>query len=219
MNETTTRPRTSGSDGARSRRIGLPLLFGVVVVALLGLALWFTSGDDDPAEATPQTAPVEVDGEALPAFTDPQTDPAVGQPAPALHGTGFDGDPSAVEPGQGPLVVIFAAHWCPHCQREVAELSPWLAQGGAEELGVEVVAVSTGVDDTAPNYPPSAWFEDEGWPAPVLLDDDGNTAADAYGLSGYPFFAFVNADGIVVGRMSGSLGVDTFETVLQALIE
>lgn len=219
MNETTTRPPTSGSGSAGSgRRPGLPLVFGVVVVALLGLALWFGSGDD-AAEAGPQTAPVEVDGEALPAFTDPRSDPAVGQPAPALQGTGFDQEAVSVAPGEGPLVVIFAAHWCPHCQREVAELTPWLAEGGAAELGVEVVAVSTAVDDTAPNYPPSEWFDDEGWPAPVLLDDGSNTAADAYGLSGYPFFAFVNADGVVVGRMSGSMGVDTFETVLQALIE
>lgn len=214
MNADTPTPSSRKRPQDRRSRT-LPLLIALALVVLLGVALLLSSGEEE--DVGEQTAQVQVDGETLPEFTDAQSDPAVGLPAPALRGTGFDGAPVDVEPGEAPLVVIFAAHWCPHCQREVTELSPWLQEGGAKELGVDVVTVSTAVDPGAPNYPPSTWFEREGWSPPVLLDDDGDTAAAAYGLSGYPFFTFIDADGTVVGRMAGSLGLDTFEAVLEEL--
>ena len=46
------------------------------------------------------------------------------------------------------------------------------------------------------------------WPWPVLVDDERSTAANAYGVSGFPFFALYDADGELVLRTSGELDTD-----------
>jgi hypothetical protein len=81
-----------------------------------------------------------------------------------------------------------------------------LAEQGALPDDGTVVGVSTGVDATAPNYPPSTWLEEEGWPFPVLADDEAGSAASAYGLNGFPFLVLIDADGRVSARYSGELG-------------
>lgn len=219
MNVTHTPPRPRPDTTRRDRpsrrsKLRLPLLVSGVV-ALLAAVAALASGN--PGSGRPQTAPVEVSGQTLPAFVDSGADAAVGMPAPVLRGVGFDGEPVAVEPAGRPLAVIFAAHWCPHCQNEVAELSPWLDAQSANELGADGVVVSTGVDPKAPNYPPSDWFEREQWPTPVLLDSDAREGAGAYGLSGYPFFTFSDARGDVVGRVSGAIGAETFDSIVGRL--
>jgi thiol-disulfide isomerase/thioredoxin len=64
-------------------------------------------------------------------------------------------------------VVVFVAHWCPHCQAEVPRI---VALAKAGKVSVPIVGVATGTDASAPNYPPSAWLQREGWPYPVLVD-------------------------------------------------
>ena len=63
------------------------------------------------------------------------------------------------------MAIWFVAHWCPHCQAEVPRIVALAEQGRLPE-GVDVAAVSTAVDATAPNYPPSAWLDRVGWPFP-----------------------------------------------------
>jgi hypothetical protein len=63
-----------------------------------------------------------------------------------------------------------------------------------------------------PNYPPSEWLADEGWSSPVMADA-GNQAADAYGLSAYPFWVAVGADGRVIHRATGELSTTQLESL------
>lgn len=201
------------SPARRSRRPKIPVLAGIVIAVLALTAVVLTSGGDD--EAGPQTGPVRVTGAALPKFAEGGPDAALGLPPPALSGVDFAGAPSEVLPGGRPTLVLFAAHWCPHCRKELGTLSPWLRAGGAGDA--DVVLVATATDPAAPNYPPSAWLEREEWPGRVLLDDDAGTAGRAYGVSGYPFFVFVDADGRVRERSSGELGNARVAASLAAL--
>jgi thiol-disulfide isomerase/thioredoxin len=105
-----------------------------------------------------------------------------------------------------PKVVAFFTHWCPACRAEVPVVSEWWNDGGAPD-DVDFVAVNTGVNPGSPNYPPSAWYEREDWDVPTLLDDSANSAANAFGLSAYPYWVVVDADGLVVTQRSGQLGV------------
>jgi uncharacterized protein (DUF1800 family) len=68
-------------------------------------------------------------------------------------------------------VVLFVAHWCPHCRREV----------------------------------------------PLLADDSQNSAAGAYGLTGYPYLVVVDAHNRVVSRSSGEMSLAEFHKHLAAI--
>jgi thiol-disulfide isomerase/thioredoxin len=108
-------------------------------------------------------------------------------------------------------MLVFLAHWCPHCNREVPELNKWRDSGDVPE-GLQVVAVTTAVSADREHYPPSTWIRDEmGWTWPVLADSPDNDAAIAFGVSGFPFSVILDTDGTVLGRSSGELGLDGIE--------
>jgi cytochrome c biogenesis protein CcmG, thiol:disulfide interchange protein DsbE len=155
-----------------------------------------------------------IDGQALPPY-DGDTDAAVGMAMPAAEATSLAGEPMAIARNGRPKAIMFVAHWCPHCRTEVTELAPWLA-GTVLPGDVEVIAVATGTDPTLDNYPPSEWFAAAGWPDPVL-DDRGNVVADAFGLSAYPYWVFVDSDGLVVERRTGAIGLDEVVAMLDRL--
>jgi cytochrome c biogenesis protein CcmG, thiol:disulfide interchange protein DsbE len=204
----------------RQRRLGPVLWAAAVLVGLLAIAAVVITRDDGAgqgeAAARSETAAVQVTGTALPPLpSGGGTDPAVGRQAPALRGTGFDGGARAISADGRPKVVIFLAHWCPHCQREVPQIVDWLAAGSPD--GVDLYSVATATSQQQPNYPPSAWLAREGWTLPVLTDDAGGTAAAAYGVSGFPFFVFVDADGKVVKRTAGELPTDQLQAEVTRL--
>jgi thiol-disulfide isomerase/thioredoxin len=180
------------------------VLVGVLAVVAAIATRSGGGGDGADANNLAQVRPVQVTGAPLPADTDAANDPAVGQAAPGLRGAGFDGSPVTIGDDGNAKLIVFVAHWCPHCQRELPVLVQWL-QGDRLPGSVSLYVVSTAADQARPNWPPSAWLGQSGLTAPVLADDSEGTAASAYGLSAYPFFTAVDADGKVVARDSGEL--------------
>jgi cytochrome c biogenesis protein CcmG, thiol:disulfide interchange protein DsbE len=157
---------------------------------------------------------VTVTGTPLPALPDSTKDPAVGKTAPTLTGVSFNRTPVTIGNTGRAHVVVMVAHWCPHCQAEVPRI---VALYKAGQIPVPIVSVATGTDSSAPNYPPSAWLAREGWPYPVLVDTKTETAATAYGLPGYPFLVFVDAQGKVVGRLSGEVAASDLQKLFAEL--
>jgi len=220
---------------ARSNMV--PVVVGVIVALLVVVALIAflssrsSSGDAAEgsgaavaADATQETASVQISGTDLPPFpqgasglTDASTDPAVGQVIPKVVGQSFDGSEVTLDPAAGqPQLVIFLAHWCPVCQGEVPVLQDWIDQGGVPE-NVKVTAVATSVNPDKPNYPPSKWIAREGWTPQVMLDDSGSSAAQAYGLPGFPYFVLTDAEGKVVQRGSGKLPVEQLQAAVNSV--
>jgi thiol-disulfide isomerase/thioredoxin len=110
-------------------------------------------------------------------------------------------------------MVVFLAHWCPHCNAEIPRLIEW-QQSGAVPSDLRVIGVSTGVASDRPNYPPSDWVVAKQWPWAVMADSAAQDAAIAYGVSGYPFFAIVGADGTIKVRASGELEIDALNQIV-----
>lgn len=160
--------------------------------------------------------PPAISGTPLPGFPGSgAADPAAGQPAPEVTGTDFEGTPVSIKADGRPKVLLFLAHWCPHCQREVPVVQAWANAGGVP-AGVDVMAVVTSIDPSAPNYPPDAWLEREGWTSPVIVDPS-NTVAEAYGLTAFPFWVFVGPDGTVRARLIGELTAPDLEAAIRGL--
>jgi thiol-disulfide isomerase/thioredoxin len=195
-----------------SRSISPALLLGiggVIVIGAAALALVLGQGGGG-ATATPTVTP----SAALPAFVQTAGDPAIGMPAPQVSGQGFDGQPVAIADDGRAKIVLFLAHWCPHCQREVPVVQDWLDAGGLPS-DVDLLSVATSIDANAPNYPPDAWLEREGWTAPVLVDAD-NAVADLYGLTSFPYWVAVDDQGDVVLRVTGELTPEQLDALAAA---
>jgi len=116
-------------------------------------------------------------------------------------------------------MLVFLAHWCQFCQREVPLLVEWEASGEMPE-GLDVIGVATATNPTNPNFPPSEWLTRENFPPlwPVLADDANNTAGNAFGVSGYPFFVLMDETGKVVQRISGEISMDELNQVIEATL-
>jgi thiol-disulfide isomerase/thioredoxin len=180
----------------------------VVIIAAVAAFLGTRGGSHNSAPpGTSQTQPVTVIGTPLPTFPSSGSDPAVGLVGPTLEGKSFDGSAITIKPGGGtPLLLLFGAHWCPHCQRELPLITQWIKSGDAPK-NLEIRLVSTAVSSQSDNYPPSTWLQKMGWPTAILADDPQSSAATAYGLSAYPFFTLMDGSGKVVKRFSGEISV------------
>ncbi|MFM8946594.1 MAG: TlpA family protein disulfide reductase [Actinomycetota bacterium] len=174
------------------------------------------SGNSTPSAAgSAENQPVLVTGQALDPLGSTGADLSLGANAPELTGSGFDGAPISVTPGDGtPYMLVFLAHWCPHCNAEVPRLVEWNASGMVPE-GLRVIGVSTAVAADRPNYPPSEWIVEKEWPFEVMADSTEMDAAGAYGVDGFPFVVVVGADGTVKVRASGEQEIDVIDRLVR----
>jgi thiol-disulfide isomerase/thioredoxin len=215
-NRPTTKKRVS-KGGRRLPLVGVVVV--VVVVVLVGAVIITAATRKKGAVAAnvEQNRPVSVVGSALPTYDDSGADPAVGNVAPVVHGESFDGTKETVGGKTAkPTLVMFVAHWCPHCRAEVPRVVKWRADGTIP-ADINLVAVSTDVNPSYPNYPPSSWLDDVKWPGTTVADDAPTTAGQAYGLSAFPFFVGLDANGKVVQRGTGELDQAAVEQLVQKL--
>jgi len=226
---TTTAPQgTESSTSGRAVKVTLGALAAMLVVIVV---IAFLVGGSDETADSPTAASARIPtegvvrqvsfadgvGESLPRFDSSiALDPAVGQSAPQIVGSYFDNTEVTIDLADGtPRIVMFFAHWCPHCQSEVTSLVERFGTDGLPD-GVEIVAVSTSVQEGQPNYPPSRWFINEGWAYPVLRDSEDSGLASAFGLSGFPFTVAVDGDGVVIARSSGQIPDSQFDALVAA---
>jgi len=201
-------------------------IVGAIIAIVIGGAaiVAITSSGSDSASTTgsiSEFSDITVSGEALPSFdsVSTATDTAIGLPAPVVSGKGFTGTEITTDGAGTPTLLVFLAHWCPHCQREVPLLVQW-EKDGKTPTGVDVIAVATGTDPANPNFPPSEWLAREEFPAlwPVIADSADKKAANAFGLSGYPYFVLVDAQGNVFKRLSGEIPMDELTAIIDQMI-
>lgn len=213
-NRPTSSPGSSaGRSGSGSKTpVWVWAAVAAVVVVALGIALLLTNSSNSNDLTIGE---VTASGSALPPFTGQGPDDGVGRQAPVVRGTNFASEPVTIgEPGT-PQVLVFLAHWCPVCQREVPEIVAW-ANAGGDTQGVEVVGVATSIDRTRGNWPPGAWLRSDGWPYQTLVDDGGNLAGQAFGLTSFPYFVVLDSSGKVVERVSGEVGQAAFAALVDA---
>lgn len=205
-----------GTSGKAVWTIGA-IIGGVVAVAAI-VAVTSSSDTASAPGTASEYSEVTVTGDVLPPHDPDVTDTAIGMTAPVLTGKGFAGNIVTTTPGT-PTLLVFLAHWCPHCQVEVPLLVEW-EKSGDMPLGVDVIGIATATDPASPNYPPSAWLDRENFPVlwPVMADSKEKTGGNAFGVSGYPFFVLLDASGKVVARTSGEVPMSDLTALLQTVV-
>ncbi|MCA1971756.1 MAG: TlpA family protein disulfide reductase [Caenispirillum sp.] len=138
----------------------------------------------------------------------------LGDPAPAFRTQRLDGgevDFPAAAAGR-PRVVRFWADWCRYCEAEMKAIETVYQRH--RERGLEVFAVNAGQDRTAV----AAFIKKLGVTYPVLLDEK-SSIAKRYGVVGLPTTYFVDANGVVRGKVIGEADEAVFERHVQALLQ
>ena len=170
---------------------------------------------------TEPVSELAVAGDALPPFDGAATtDPAVGMPAPTVIGFDYAGNEILINPADGPHLVMFQAHWCPHCAANLPNVVTWMTDGTIPSW-LPVTLVST-AEDSRTNSPPSSWLAEMGWTGAVLRDPsdaDGaaGVAATSYGATGWPYFVVIGVDGTVLARANGELTQADMKSLLAGL--
>ena len=121
----------------------------------------------------------------------------VGTPAPAFRLPDTDGRVVSLADLRGkPVVLAFFASWCHPCEEELPVLEQFAREHGG---ALHVVAIS--FQDLSSD---SVDFVHRlGITYPALLDDPAAPVARRYGVRGIPQTVFVDARGVVRGRVYG----------------
>jgi len=137
-----------------------------------------------------------------------------GQPAPAFQTFAADGTPAhfpAAYAGK-PLVIRFWADWCKYCEGEMKAIETVYQRYRGQ--GLEVLAINAGQDKPAV----AAFMTKIGVSYPALLDEQSKIAR-SYGVVGLPTTYFVDARGIVRGKIVGEADAATFERQVVELLK
>ena len=111
--------------------------------------------------------------------------------------------------------LIFLAHWCPHCQREVPAVQEYIDTMGVPD-GIDIIAIATSIDKGRENYPPTEWLAREGWTELQIYDID-KKIGDAYGLNAFPYWVFLDKELKIIARRTGNLPQDLVGQLLISL--
>lgn len=196
--------------------IAAAALVGLAAVVVLGITL-ASEETNNPGGGGFPFPDVGVSGGALPSFDgNPEGDPALGMTIPEVSSLDMDGNPASIENDGAPKMILFLAHWCVHCQREVPVLQSWINENGVP-AGVDLVSVATSISEIRPNYPPDAWLRREGWTPRVVVDDEAGRISSAFGLTSFPYYVLVDGSGNVVRRLAGGQPPDLVGALLGGL--
>jgi len=107
------------------------------------------------------------------------------------------------------------AHWCPYCQQELPIVADWHANHADEYPHLELVSITTAMDQTAPN-PLVPYLETNQFTFPVLMDESGILTRQP-GVNAFPFWVFTGPDGTVLGRTAGLLAEEQLLPIFDQL--
>ena len=192
------------------------IIAGAVVIVLgLAIAIGVTLSSEPVAAGLPE-GEISVVGDSLPQYAGENDDNvALGLAAPTFSAPDQNSEIFQLEKNGNSKALLFLAHWCPHCQREVPVVQRFIDSNGVPP-GIDVIAVATSIDRGRDNYPPQEWLEREGWSETQIYDLD-REIGEAYGLNAFPYWVFLDKDLNVLARRTGNLPEDMVGALLTQL--
>ena len=189
------------------------IIAGAVVLVLgLAIAIGVTLSSEPVAAGLPE-GEISVVGDSLPQYAGENDDNvALGLAAPTFSAPDQNSEIFQLEKNGNSKALLFLAHWCPHCQREVPVVQRFIDSNGAPP-GIDVIAVATSIDRGRDNYPPQEWLQREGWSETQIYDLD-REIGEAYGLNAFPYWVFLDKDLNVLARRTGNLPEDMVGALL-----
>jgi thiol-disulfide isomerase/thioredoxin len=169
--------------------------------------------------ASPAAIPTQGTDGSLPIFEDSSNDPAVlGEMTLAtISGPEYYSGTNATfaaDDGKARVWLVWA-HWCPYCQAELPELEEWYPANAARFPNVELVTVTSAIDDTRDN-PLQPYLDAEQFPFPVVVDETGSVS-QLFGTTAFPFWVVTDSEGTVMLRVAGALDIASVDQIFAQL--
>ena len=115
-----------------------------------------------------------------------------------------------------PVVVIFWASWCTHCEKEMPLMQTMYEKYGDQGLQVVGVNVPGLGGDTIEKA--LAFVSEKDLSFPVVFDQAGQTYGE-YGVNGVPNLFFIDRDGVMVATYPGAMDAERLEAQIKQLVE
>ena len=180
------------------------IIAGAVILVLgLAIAIGVTLSSEPVAAGLPE-GETTVTGDLLPEFAGENDDNiALGLAAPIFSAPNENSEIVSLEKNGNAKALLFLAHWCGYCQKEVPVVQGFIDSAGVPP-GVDIIAIATSIDRGRENYPPQKWLADEGW-SELQLYDLEREIGTYYGLNAFPYWVFLDKDLNVVARQTGNI--------------
>jgi thiol-disulfide isomerase/thioredoxin len=188
------------------------------ILLVVGLAVAIgVSLVDEPLDGNLPEGETTISGDALPEYAgENDINISVGLQAPSFSGPDQNSEIISLEKNGKSKILLFLAHWCPHCQAEVPVVQEYIDTFGLP-ADVEVIGILTSIDRSRDNYPPHDWLVKEGWSETQIYDLDREIGT-AYGLNAFPYWVTLDKDLKVVNRVTGELTPDQITVLINVLI-
>jgi cytochrome c biogenesis protein CcmG/thiol:disulfide interchange protein DsbE len=162
----------------------------LVLIVAVGLLVLLAPSDDGTTSASGQAS--------------------VGEPAPAIEMTDFDGVPLTLDEYRGtPVVLNFWASWCPFCVAEMPDF-----ERVSQAFGDEVAFIGVNLRDDSAQ---AVSLASETGVTYRLASDPSGVVYGAFGGTSMPTTVFIDADGIVRDVVAGQMSADALASNIQAL--
>jgi len=193
-------------------------IIGGAIVLVIGLAVAIgVSLVDEPLDGNLPEGETTISGDVLPEYAgENDINISVGLQAPSFSGPDQNSEIISLEKNGKSKILLFLAHWCPHCQAEVPVVQEYIDTFGLP-ADVEVIGILTSIDRSRDNYPPHDWLVKEGWSEIQIYDLDREIGT-AYGLNAFPYWVTLDKDLKVVNRVTGELTPDQITVLINVLI-
>lgn len=193
-------------------------IIGGAIVLVVGLAVAIgVSLVDEPLDGNLPEGETTISGDALPEYAgENDINISAGLQAPLFSGPDQNSEIISLEKNGKSKILLFLAHWCPHCQAEVPIVQEYIDTFGLP-ADVEVIGILTSIDRSRDNYPPHDWLVEEGWSETQIYDLDREIGT-VYGLNAFPYWVTLDKDLKVVNRVTGKLTPDQITVLINLLI-
>ena len=193
-------------------------IIGGAIVLVVGLAVAIgVSLVDEPLDGNLPEGETTISGDALPEYAgENDINISAGLQAPLFSGPDQNSEIISLEKNGKSKILLFLAHWCPHCQAEVPIVQEYIDTFGLP-ADVEVIGILTSIDRSRDNYPPHDWLAKEGWSETQIYDLDREIGT-VYGLNAFPYWVTLDKDLKVVNRVTGKLTPDQITVLINVLI-
>ena len=137
---------------------------------------------------------------------------------PDIEGISISGEPFKIQNDGRKKIILFLAHWCPHCQVEVEVFKSWIKTRGVPN-DFDIYGIATANNPSQENYPPEIWLKEGEWKFPTIIDTDSDNIAKIFGVTSFPYWVLVDSDNKILTRLTGTFKEEEIDVIVSKMLE